>query len=168
MISKVLPVILISFISCSQKSPVHEPINLSKEEFNTSQNRAKLLNQIEREQITTWINSQNKKFYPTSKNYWSDIGNLEKREKKQDGEIISFQYELFDFDNISFYNQPQIYQNAILGNFEELEAIENTLRYLYKGEEATLLVPSILAYGTYGDGKDIPNDMPLVIKLKRL
>jgi len=78
MISKVLPVILISFISCTQKSPVHEPINLSKEELNTSQNRAKLLNQIEREQITAWINSQNKKFYPTSKNYWSDIENLEK------------------------------------------------------------------------------------------
>ena len=102
MISKILPIILISFISCSQKPPVHEPINLSKEELNTSQNRAKLLNQIEREQITAWINSQNKKFYPTSKNYWSDIENLEKREKKQDGETISFQYELFDFDNISF------------------------------------------------------------------
>lgn len=168
MTSKIFLIFLLLFISCSQKSPVHEPINLSKEKLNTSQNRAKLLNQIEREQITAWINSQNKKFYPTSKNYWSDIENLEKREKKQDGETISFQYELFDFDNISFYNQPQIYQNAILGKFEELEAIENTLRYLYKGEEATLLVPSILAYGTYGDGKDIPNDMPLIIKLKQL
>ena len=33
-------------------------------------------------------------------------------------------------------------------------------------EEITLLVPSVLAYGTYGDGDQIPYDMPLIIKLK--
>jgi hypothetical protein len=29
-------------------------------------------------------------------------------------------------------------------------------------------VPSILAFGTYGNNDNIPNDMPLIIKLKVL
>jgi len=37
-----------------------------------------------------------------------------------------------------------------------------------KGEQATLLVPSVLAFGTYGDDEKIPNDMPLIIKIKIL
>jgi FKBP-type peptidyl-prolyl cis-trans isomerase len=49
-----------------------------------------------------------------------------------------------------------------------LKAVEDAVRFLNKGEEATLLVPSVLAFGTYGDDEKIPNDMPLIIKLKIL
>lgn len=155
--------------SCSKNTQVHAPLGgLSKEDLGVSQNRAKQLNQMERKQISDWIEKQSKKYYPTSLNYWSDIKNLELRPKKQDGEVISFQYQLFDFDQTKLYPQAKIYQNAILGKFEELDAIENALRYLNQGEETTLLVPSVLAYGTYGDENQIPHDMPLIIKLKRL
>ncbi len=58
--------------------------------------------------------------------------------------------------------------NAKFGHFEELSAVENALRYMKDGEEVTLLVPSALAYGTYGDEKKISNDIPLIIKLKVL
>jgi|GEM_PF-112298 len=89
-----------------------------------------------------------------------------KRKKKQDGELVSFQYELYDFDLQKFYEKPKTYKDAPLGKFEELEAIEDAVRYLNSDEEVTLLVPSVLAYGTYGDGDQIPYDMPLIIKLK--
>jgi len=49
-----------------------------------------------------------------------------------------------------------------------LKAIENALRYMKDGEEVTLLVPSSLAYGTFGDENKIDNDIPLIIKLKVL
>ena len=52
--------------------------------------------------------------------------------------------------------------------FEELKAVEDAVRYMKKGEQATLLVPSVLAFGTYGDDEKIPNDMPLIIKIKIL
>ena len=155
------------FVSCSQRTQVYTPVGgMSNEEMGVSKNRAKQLNTIEREQIQEWISKQKEKFYPTQLNYWSNIENLEQRKKKQDGELVSFQYELYDFDLQKFYEKPKIYKDAPLGKFEELDAIEDAVRYLNPDEETTLLVPSVLAYGTYGDGDQIPYDMPLIIKLK--
>ena len=155
------------FISCSKNAQVYTPVEgMSNEEMGISKNRAKQLNTMEREQIQEWISKQKEKFYPTQLNYWSNIENLEQRKKKQDGELVSFQYELYDFDLQKFYEKPKVHKNAPLGKFEELDAIEDAIRYLNPNEEATLLVPSVLAYGTYGDGDQIPYDMPLIIKLK--
>ena len=155
------------FVSCSKNAQVYTPVGgMSNEEMGVSKNRAKQLNTMEREQIQEWISKQKEKFYPTQLNYWSNIENLEQRKKKQDGELVSFQYELYDFDLQKFYEKPKTYKDAPLGKFEELEAIEDAVRYLNSDEEVTLLVPSVLAYGTYGDGDQIPYDMPLIIKLK--
>jgi peptidyl-prolyl cis-trans isomerase len=155
------------FVSCSKNAQVYTPVGgMSNEEMGISKNRAKQLNTMEREQIQEWISKQKEKFYPTQLNYWSNIENLEQRKKKQDGELVSFQYELYDFDLQKFYEKPKTYKDAPLGKFEELDAIEDVVRYLNPDEEVTLLVPSVLAYGTYGDGDQIPYDMPLIIKLK--
>ena len=155
------------FVSCSKNAQVYTPVGgMSNEEMGVSKNRAKQLNTMEREQIQEWISKQKEKFYPTQLNYWSSIENMEKRKKKQDGELVSFQYELYDFDSQKFYEKPKVHKNAPLGKFEELDAIEDAVRYLNPDEETTLLVPSVLAYGTYGDGDQIPYDMPLIIKLK--
>jgi len=155
------------FVSCSKNAQVYTPVGgMSNEEMGVSKNRAKQLNTMEREQIQEWISKQKEKFYPTQLNYWSSIENMEQRKKKQDGELVSFQYELYDFDLQKFYEKPKTYKDAPLGKFEELEAIEDAVRYLNSDEEVTLLVPSVLAYGTYGDGDQIPYDMPLIIKLK--
>lgn len=153
--------------ACVKNTQVHTPIGMpNKEDLNISQNRAKQLNQIERKQISDWISQQNKKFYSTELNYWTDIENLDQRNRKKDGEHISFQYKLYDFAQTQLYEKPKIYKEAILGKFKELEAIDNAVRYLVPGEETILLVPSVLAYGTYGDGNQIPHDMPIIIKLK--
>ena len=155
------------FVSCSKNAQVYMPVGgMSNEEMGVSKNRAKQLNTMEREQIQEWISKQKEKFYPTQLNYWRNIENLEQRKKKQDGELVSFQYELYDFDLQKFYEKPKTYKDAPLGKFEELDAIEDVVRYLNPDEEVTLLVPSILADGTYGDGDQIPYDMPLIIKLK--
>ena len=155
------------FFNDTATTEIYTPVGgMSNEEMGVSKNRAKQLNTMEREQIQEWISKQKEKFYPTQLNYWSNIENLEQRKKKQDGELVSFQYELYDFDLQKFYEKPKVYKDAPLGKFEELDAIEDAVRYLNLDEEATLLVPSVLAYGTYGDGDQIPYDMPLIIKLK--
>ena len=138
----------LALVSCSQKNPVYAPVSgLNNDEMQVSKNRAKQLNTMERKQIEEWISKQNEKFYPTSLNYWSNIADLDKREKKQDSEAVTFQYELYDFAQQKFYDKPKTYRDAPLGKFEELEAIVDALKYLRAGEEATLLVPSLLAYG---------------------
>ncbi|MDO4762802.1 MAG: FKBP-type peptidyl-prolyl cis-trans isomerase [Flavobacteriaceae bacterium] len=156
-------------VACSQNQQVYPPVGgLSKEELSVSQNRAKQLNEMEREQIQSWIAGQDKKFHPTPLNYWSDKDLAQRKDKKNDGEVISFQYEIYDFDGVKFYDKPKIYEEVVLGKFKEIEAIEDAVKYLNLGEEVLLLVPSILAYGTYGDGDQIPHDMPLIVNLKRI
>ena len=157
-------------IGCAQNNQAHPPVGgiLSQEDLNVSKNRAKNLNQTERIQIQDWINHQNEKFYPMSLNYWVDIENLSQKNRKADGEEISYQYVLYDFDNVKLYDSPKKNLNVQFGKFEDLKAVEDALRYLEKNQEATLLVPSVLAFGTYGDNDKIPNDMPLIIKIKVL
>ena len=157
-------------IGCAQNQQVHPPVGgfLSEKDLNTSKNRAKNLNQVERTQIQDWINNQAEKFYPMSLNYWVNIENLQQNQKKPDGETIFYEYEIYDFDKVKLYDKPKRNVNVQFGRFEELKAVEDALRYLDKNQEATLLVPSILAFGTYGDNDKIPNDMPLIIKIKVL
>lgn len=163
-------VILLFFVfSCSQNHQVHNPISgLSKEDISISKNRAKQLNAIERQQIEDWIKQQEISFYSTALNYWVNQPDFEKRQRKENGQKISYQYEVLDFDKTKFYEQPKVQKEVILGKFKDLDAVIDAARYINDNEEIILLVPSVLAYGTYGDGDQIPHDMPLIIKLKLL
>lgn len=157
-------------IGCAQNTQTHPPVGgfLSEKDLTDSKNRAKNLNQTERAQIQDWINNQTIKFYPMSINYWVDVENLQQNPKKNNGETISYEYEIFDFDGVKLSDEPKNRMNVQFGHFEELKAVEDALRYLPKDQQATLLVPSVLAFGTYGDNEKIPNDMPLIIKIKVL
>ena len=157
-------------LSCAQNTQTHPPVGgfLSQKDLNTSRNRAKNLNSTERKQIEDWINQREEQFFPMSLNYWVNIPDLQNNPKKPDGEVISYQYDIYDFDGVKLYNQPKKNINVQFGRFEEIKAVEDCLKYLKKNEEAKLLVPSVLAFGTYGDNLKISNDMPLIIKLKVL
>lgn len=161
---------ILALFSCVQKQQVHPPVGgaLDANDMQVSKTRAKNLNLLERKQIQDWINSQPIKFYPMGLNYWIDVPDLQKSVRRQDGTVVSYSYELYDFDMTKLYDQPVKKVGAIFGKFEDIKAVEDALRYLPSGSVATLLVPSVLAYGTYGDNNQIPNDMPLIIKLKVL
>ena len=96
------------------------------------------------------------------------MNDFEQREKKKDGDFVSYQYDLYDFNQEKLYAEPTKNIEVELGKYEELKAVDDAVRFMKKGEEATLLVPSVLAFGTYGDDEKIPNDMPVIIKLKIL
>ena len=115
-----------------------------------------------------WISNQDESFFPMSLNYWVNMKDLQNYPKRPDNSLISYEYSLYDFDGVKLYDDPKINTNVQFGKFEELKAVEDALRYLPEQEEATLLVPSVLGFGTYGDNDRIPNDMPLIIKIKVL
>lgn len=166
---KVFFVAVISLVSCA-KQQVHPPVGgvLSQKDLQVSKNRSKSLNELERTQIQDWINNQDDKFYPRGLGYWVNKENLQQNTKRQEGERVSYQYEIYDFDKVKLYDEPKVAKDVYFGKFEELKAVDDALRYMNTGEEVTILVPSLLAYGTYGDNDKIPNDMPLIIKLKVL
>lgn len=167
---KIVLLSVFTLFSCKRNNVVYPPVGgvLSQNDLDISKNRIKNLNTLERQQIESWIKGQNEKFYPTQLNYWTNIDGFDKREKRPNESYISYSYDIYDFDQTKLYNQPIQRMNAKFGHFEELSAVENALRYMKDGEEVTLLVPSALAYGTYGDEKKISNDIPLIIKLKVL
>ncbi|WP_374465215.1 FKBP-type peptidyl-prolyl cis-trans isomerase [Chryseobacterium sp.] len=168
---KILFISAISLLSCNRNAQTaHPPVGgvLSQKDLDISKNRMKNLNTIERGQIQDWINGQSVKYYPTQLNYWVTVEGYDQREKRKDETMISYSYDLYDFDETKIYDKPFERRDARFGHFDELKAVENALRFIRDGEEVTLLVPSSLAYGTYGDEKKIDNDIPLIIKLKAL
>ncbi|KIA90773.1 FKBP-type peptidyl-prolyl cis-trans isomerase [Kaistella jeonii] len=167
---KIIIISSLFLIGCVQNTQTHPPVGgfLSEKDMNTSRNRAKNLNVTERIQIQDWIRNQDQTFYPMSLNYWVNIDNLQKNPRKNDGDVISYRYDIFDFDHVKLLDTSKEKINVHFGHFEELKAVEDALRYLQKNQEATLLVPSVLAFGTYGDNEKIANDMPLIIKIKVL
>lgn len=160
---------LLILMACA-KPPVHPPVGgvLSEKDLSVSRSRAKNLNETERAQIQEWISKQSTSYYPMGLNYWTDSKGLKDRQRLPDGSPVSYSYELFDFDMTKLSDAPVVRSNAVLGKFEDLKAVDDALRYLKPGEATTLLVPSVLAYGTYGDNNKISNDMPLIIKLKMI
>lgn len=168
---KILFLSVLAMLGCNRKAPeVHPPVGgvLSQNDLDISKNRMKNLNTLERQQIQDWISGQSIKFYPTQLNYWTNAEGFDQRPRRKNESLISYSYELYDFDQTKIYDQPVARNNARFGHFDELKAVENALRYMKDGEEVTLLVPSSLAYGTYGDENKIDNDIPLIIKLKVL
>lgn len=156
--------------SCAKQNPPQSSGEqyLSESEMEVSKNRTKDLNNLERTQIQDWIKSQEVKYYPMGMNYWVNIEGLEKQTRKNNGEKVSYQYDLYDFDRTKLYDSSIQNTDVVFGHFVEMDAVADVIRYLKKGEEAEILVPSVLAYGTYGDSKKITNDMPLIIKVKVL
>lgn len=161
-------IITLVAMSCAKQSPIYESgsATMSSDEVEISKNRSKNLNIQERHQIEDWIKTQPQKYYPMGMNYWVDIESLDKKDKKVDGDKISYEYDIYDFDMVKLYDKPKVNKDAILGRFDELRPIEDALRYMSNNESVTLLLPSILAFGTYGDNHKISNDMPLIIKLR--
>lgn len=141
---------------------------MSERELEVSKKRSKDLNTLERAQIEDWIKAQKTSYYQMGMNYWVNIEGLENKPRKNNGEKVSYQYFIYDFDRVKLYETPVKNIDVEFGHFQEMDAVEDVIRYLNRGEEAEILVPSVLAYGTYGDSKKISNDMPLIIKVKVL
>ena len=157
----------IPLLMACEKQQAYPPVGGVKKEAKAdiSKEFNKGKNQKEREFIESWIQNQKGIFYSTSLNYWADI-DFSKRTKREKKHLLSYGYDLFDFNGTQIYNDPLVYTDVIPAKVFEMQAVEDALYYLNPGEVVTLLVPSSLAYGSYGDQNKIPNDLPLIIKLK--
>lgn len=153
-------------IACSE-APVQKPVGALKQPdpLEISQQRARRLNIKERAQITDWIQQQDEKFYETPLNYWINIPHFNQRQPKPSGSKVVYSYDLYDFIPSKIYDKS-IIKHAVIGKNTDLRAVAHAVKYLHHGEKATLLVPSVLAYGTFGDNKYIQNDVPLIIKIE--
>lgn len=155
---------LFFLLSCNEKKiyapvgsePVENPLDIS---IKRNKNR----NQEEKKFIEEWITKNKTPFFPTNSSYWTSV-DIRQRETKI--ALMTYQYEIYDFDWKKIYSTPVVKNKVLPVKEQELKAVDDALKYMNIGEELTLLVPSALAYGVLGDGKAIPRDLPLIIKLK--
>ena len=91
---------MIAIGSCAKQSPAQHTGEqfISESEMEISKNRTKALNNMERVQIQDWIDAQDVKYYPMGMNYWVNIENLEQKARKNNGDKVSYQYTIYDFD----------------------------------------------------------------------
>jgi FKBP-type peptidyl-prolyl cis-trans isomerase len=159
---------LFLLINCTKEETVYAPVGskAEKSEIQISQERARNINEIERRLMEEWMKNQPKKFFALPLNYWIDKENFEERNNNPDDLIISYKYTMSDFDGHLVYKSPKGFQEIPVGKVTDLKAVQNALQKMKIGEEAQLLVPSALAFGTYGDGNKIGSDIPLIINLK--
>lgn len=159
---------LLLIFSCAKEQTVYAPVGsvVVKTELQESRERAKNINEVERRLIEEWMKSQKEKYYPMPMGYWVNIETFDKREVQPNNLFVSYSYFLHDFEGTKVYDQPKGFRDIPLGKVSDIKAVENALKKLKTGEEVKLLVPSALAYGTFGDGEKIGNDIPLIIDLK--
>lgn len=162
---------LLLLIDCQDKQESYPPVGQNKHQksdMDVSIERNKAMNEFEREEIQKWIDKNDEEFYIMPLNYWVSIPDLSKREKTPLTDKVSFAFYLYDFDEILIYDKPISYRDIPIEKIPKLQAVRDVMQYLKIGEEATLLVPSALAYATQGDENKIEHDIPLIIKIKRL
>ncbi len=158
--------VLLVCLAC-KKQEAFAPIGGEKKvtDLDVSKERNKIRNAQERKFIEDWIVKSKQTFYSTSENYWSSI-DFSNRKMINQAKLFSYEYELFDFNNEKIYPEKTIKDQVYPVKEREVLAVEDALIHMNKGEEATLLVPSVLAFGSKGDENKIPNDLPIIIKLK--
>ncbi|RQP08410.1 MAG: hypothetical protein EAS48_10100 [Chryseobacterium sp.] len=156
--------LIIVLAACHEKPVVLPQGGLGEHAPASSKERAADLYRLERQQIQQWISLQGEKFYPTAAGYWSSEP-LSTHPIKSDGDPVSYEFSVSDFDQAPIYSQPIVVTDGKLGSYAEIMAVDHAIRHLESHKTVTLLVPSALAYGTAGDEKKIGPDLPLIIHL---
>ena len=88
------------------------------------------------------------------------------------GKGIRIDYEdtvtiVYDLETISGQTiYTGVTDTVVIGRMEPTRGLDAALRTLHRGSEATVIVPSALAYGVVGDADRITTRMILVYKLK--
>lgn len=160
-------VLVLSLFSC-KKEVAYPPVGQSvkNDALKVSKDRARNLNAVERRLIEEWIKNQKETFSTMPLNYWVNKSDFSSREKSNPAKVVSYLYFMYDFDGNQVYSEPKGFRDIPLGKVDDIRVVQDALQYMQTGEEVTLLTPSVLAYGTRGDGNKIVHDIPLLIKLK--
>lgn len=79
------------------------------------------------------------------------------------GDFVNFDYTLKDINNKYIYNPVKFKNQKYQIDKEELFfGLREALKLLQKGESATFLIPSHLAFGFYGDLEKIGSNTPII------
>lgn len=166
---RLLIVSIFIFTACKSKV-VQYPVDYDKDEFmQFSQDRNKQILDEDNELIQNYIDSTGVNYSKTNFGFWISNSAKYTETMAKNGDYVKYQYEVLDFDNNVVYSQKELGINdAVLGKEDLPRGLHVTLQLIEKGDSATALYPSFLAYGGYGDRDKIGGNAPLIFKVKIL
>ncbi len=158
--------------SCDKKV-IQSPSEQQSDNFIIeSSKREKERQAKEYQEINQWLEeNQNYNFVETPYGFWIQTSeNLDLENPiNSDLDFIQYLKQYRNLNNEIIYSFEDLgIQNKILGKTEEIRGVESTLRNVKKGDKVTLLLPSFMAYGLYGDDNKIGAHQPLIVELEVL
>jgi FKBP-type peptidyl-prolyl cis-trans isomerase len=123
--------------------------------------------QKDRERIQNYIERKNLPMKETQSGLWFYIRKEGSGKFFTDNDNISVDYVCSLLDGTECYNSDKLGpKNYNLGKSEIEAGLNEGLRLLKPGGEATFILPPFLAYGLNGDGKSIPSRAIVVYDIK--
>ena len=158
-------ILVLVFVSC-QSPEARRPVSVKTGTFiDQSVERNKEINLFHREQIQEIIQNNPDKAYIASPNgfwYYYDVKVEDDSIRAKFGDIVSFIYDVKDFDDNYIYTKEEIQiQNYAMDQEELFSGLREGLKIMKAGETVTFLFPSHKAYGYYGDSNKIGANITL-------
>ena len=99
--------------------------------------------------------------------FWISNSAIVSENMAKQGDFISYDYQVKNLDNSLIYSYQEIGpQKAVLGKIDLPRGLHAALQLISANDSATILLPSFLAYGGFGDQKKIDADTPIIIEIK--
>jgi len=165
--------ILFSFlvlVSCANPKPrrpitstgaidMSKSVQFNKQLYNQEIQYFKML--MQRDSLHTYIDSQYGFWY----SYISKIDSESIKPVK--GDQVVFSYDIKDIYRNEIYTQEEIGAKTYAVDQEDfMQGIQEGIKLMKVDEKVLFLLPSLKAYGVYGDGKKIKTNTPLLVTVE--
>ena len=132
-----------------------------------SQDRNKQILNEDNELIQNYIDSLDLKYNKTSYGFWISNSGETTASMAKSGDVVKYDYSVSNFENKVVYTEAETgTQTILMGRSDIPRGMQIALQMIEKGDSATVLLPSFLAYGGYGDRNKIMGNEPLIFKIK--
>lgn len=160
---------LLTLFSCKEPE-ARLPISQSKSsQINKSIELNKALIEDEESLIKKYIEQDSiKQYLNTSSGFWYTYNerHLEDTYHPKSGDLVTYTYSVSDLNNTVLYTETEIGTLRYLVDQEDqLKGIRHAIKLLKKGEKASFLFPSHLAYSYTGDNNKIGKNQPIIVNL---
>lgn len=156
------------FIGCKQTAQPQEPTSYSNDGFMAySKEFNKQLKEKENKEIKNYIENHTVDFVQTNAGFFMTKTRLGEARVVKNKDSIVYYYQIKNLkDSLLYSYKDNGRQVIVMGQTNIIQGIEYGLKRMSEGENATILLPSSLAYGVKGDRNKIGTDQPLVVDLK--
>ena len=159
---------IVLFFSCSENEPRYA-VNHNKKSIENPSILKNIISE-QNQKIDKYLSKNPDKNYINSKRgfWYFYIKKNDSNDKSPEfGDSIIFDYSITDLNNNIIYDYETIgEQNYIMEKQQIITGIREALKILKKGEIATFILPSYIAYGMYGDLNKIPPNTAIICTIK--